>query len=152
MTRTEAPVESALDDPVRSALTGPQVHLAERHGQAGRYRTDVAPFAAVGPDPQAWADLRAPGAVALPTATTVASEWEVVPELPGAQLVDQHVATAVAPGAVRLTVADVPEMLTLVAMAGERLRLPGWTEISAVCTAPSHQGRGRATALVRVPS
>jgi hypothetical protein len=120
-----------------------------------RYRTDVAPCAAVGPDPQAWADLRAPagpGAAALPTATTVASEWEVVQEIPGAQLVDQHVATAVAPGAVRLTVADVAEMLALVAMAGERLRLPGWTEISAVCTAPSHQGRGRATTLVRVPS
>ena len=36
----------------------------------------------------------------------------------------------------------------LVAMAGERMRLPGHTEISAVCTAPTHQRRGLAAALV----
>lgn len=38
---------------------------------------------------------------------------------------------------------------TLVAMAGERLRPPGWSEISAVCTAPEARGRGHAAALVR---
>jgi ribosomal protein S18 acetylase RimI-like enzyme len=37
----------------------------------------------------------------------------------------------------------------LIAMAGERLRPPGWTEISAVCTAPEHRGRGLATRLVQ---
>ncbi|MFF4484082.1 GNAT family N-acetyltransferase [Streptomyces sp. NPDC021218] len=37
---------------------------------------------------------------------------------------------------------------TLVAMAGERLRPPGWTEISAVCTAPEARGRGYAARLV----
>ncbi|MDA5146073.1 GNAT family N-acetyltransferase [Streptomyces sp. AD681] len=37
---------------------------------------------------------------------------------------------------------------TLVAMAGERLRPPGWTEISAVCTAPEARGRGYAGHLV----
>ncbi|WP_278256083.1 GNAT family N-acetyltransferase [Nocardioides convexus] len=36
----------------------------------------------------------------------------------------------------------------LVAMAGERLRPPGATEISAVCTAPEARGRGLAAALV----
>lgn len=36
----------------------------------------------------------------------------------------------------------------LVAMAGQRLRCPGFTEISAVCTAETHRGRGLATALV----
>lgn len=35
----------------------------------------------------------------------------------------------------------------LVAMAGERFRLPGWTEISAVCTRPEARGRGLAAAL-----
>jgi predicted GNAT family acetyltransferase len=77
---------------------------------------------------------------------------------------------------VSLTAADVPEMLALTkltkpgpfnarthemgdylgirrdgmlaAMAGERLRLPGYTEISAVCTHPEHMGHGYATALV----
>ncbi|MEU9264776.1 GNAT family N-acetyltransferase [Streptomyces sp. NPDC048251] len=50
----------------------------------------------------------------------------------------------------------------LIAMAGERsemgvppaggwgrLRLPGWTEISAVCTDPDHRGNGLATRLIR---
>jgi len=37
---------------------------------------------------------------------------------------------------------------TLAAMAGERLRLPGYTEISAVCTHPQHLGRGYAGWLV----
>jgi len=36
----------------------------------------------------------------------------------------------------------------LVAMAGERLKLPGYTEISAVCTHPDFQGRGYAQALI----
>jgi len=36
----------------------------------------------------------------------------------------------------------------LVAMAGERLRVPGFTEISAVCTHPSHTGRGYAALLM----
>ena len=72
--------------------------------------------------------------------------------------------------------ADVPEMLTLtkltkpgpfatrtremgdyfgirkngalVAMAGERLRLPGFTEVSAVCTHPEHLGQGYARRLL----
>ena len=37
---------------------------------------------------------------------------------------------------------------TLVAMAGQRLRPPGWSEISAVCTAPEARGRGHATRLI----
>jgi len=37
----------------------------------------------------------------------------------------------------------------LAAMAGERMRLPGYTEVSAVCTHPAHCGRGYATILVR---
>lgn len=36
----------------------------------------------------------------------------------------------------------------LVAMAGERLRVPGFTEISAVCTHPEHVGQGHARRLV----
>lgn len=36
----------------------------------------------------------------------------------------------------------------LVAMVGERLRPPGWTEIASVCTAPAARGRGLATRLV----
>jgi ribosomal protein S18 acetylase RimI-like enzyme len=36
----------------------------------------------------------------------------------------------------------------LVAMAGERMRCDGFTEISAVCTHPEHRGRGHALFLV----
>ena len=36
----------------------------------------------------------------------------------------------------------------LVAMAGERLRFDGWTEISAVCTAPRYRGHGLASRFV----
>ncbi|HWA20282.1 MAG TPA: GNAT family N-acetyltransferase [Devosia sp.] len=36
----------------------------------------------------------------------------------------------------------------LVAMAGERMSIPGFTEVSAVCTHPAYQGRGYAKVLV----
>ncbi|WP_257386775.1 GNAT family N-acetyltransferase [Tahibacter caeni] len=36
----------------------------------------------------------------------------------------------------------------LAAMAGERMSLPGWREISGVCTHPDHLGRGYAQRLV----
>jgi ribosomal protein S18 acetylase RimI-like enzyme len=82
------------------------------------------------------------------------------------------------PEFVRLTQADVPEMLALTeltkpgpfgsrthemgdyfgirstgvlaAMAGERLRMPGHTEISAVCTRPEYMGKGYASALIEM--
>jgi hypothetical protein len=34
-------------------------------------------------------------------------------------------------------------------MAGERLRLDSFTEVSGVCTHPDHRGRGYAAALMR---
>lgn len=37
----------------------------------------------------------------------------------------------------------------LVAMAGERIRLGGYTEVSGVCTAPEHRGKGLAGTLIR---
>lgn len=37
----------------------------------------------------------------------------------------------------------------LVAMAGERLRPPGFTEVSGVCTHPDHRGHGHAARLMR---
>ena len=36
----------------------------------------------------------------------------------------------------------------LAAMAGERLKIPGFTEVSAVCTHPDHTGRGYARILM----
>ncbi len=37
----------------------------------------------------------------------------------------------------------------LVALAGERLHPPGWSELSAVCTDPDYRGQGLATRLLR---
>nr|WP_179042881.1 GNAT family N-acetyltransferase [Sphingobium lactosutens] len=38
----------------------------------------------------------------------------------------------------------------LVAMAGERMRMPGYTEVSGVCTHPDWRGRGLAGTLMRI--
>lgn len=44
----------------------------------------------------------------------------------------------------------VKENGQLIAMAGERLKLPGFTEVSGVCTRPGHRGKGYAAALMRI--
>ena len=117
------------------------------------------------------------GVVPLAGATSPPPEdWETVYSVPGVQLVDDGVAAAPEDEAVLLGDDDVPEMLALVertrpgpflprthtmgtylgirrdgelvAMAGERLHPPGWTEISAVCTDPAHRGQGLGTRLV----
>ncbi|GAA4945287.1 GNAT family N-acetyltransferase [Actinoplanes utahensis] len=105
--------------------------------------------------------------------------WEVAGSVGGVQLVATSApAGAPAVDAVRLGPADVPEILDLidrtqpgpfrrrtvelgtylglrapggrlVAMAGERLHPPGWTEISAVCTDPAFRKQGLATRLVQ---
>lgn len=38
----------------------------------------------------------------------------------------------------------------LVAMAGERMRMPGFAEVSGVCTHPGHRGKGYAAGLMRL--
>lgn len=38
----------------------------------------------------------------------------------------------------------------LIAMAGERMAMPGFTEVSGVCTHPDWRGRGLAGALMRI--
>lgn len=44
----------------------------------------------------------------------------------------------------------VRENGALIAMAGERMAPPGFTEVSGVCTLPEHRGRGLAGRLMRV--
>ncbi|MGC0415991.1 GNAT family N-acetyltransferase [Embleya sp. AB8] len=103
--------------------------------------------------------------------------WEVVMRIPSVQLLGDAVTGSPDDSLVRLGAADVPEMLdliartqpgpfrprtvemgtylgvrhggALIAMAGERLHPPGWTEISAVCTDPARRGLGLAGRLVR---
>lgn len=181
-----APARTAphpLDNAPWAALRGPHRRFAEIVGSAARYQTDVSPFVALADstDPRAWEDLAVligPGAqTAVTGVTSVPDDWETVQRAEGVQLVADTLRTASDPEAVRLTPADVPEMLDLVsrtkpgpflprtielgaywgirrggrlvAMAGERLRPPGYTEISAVCTDADHRGEGLATRLVR---
>lgn len=103
--------------------------------------------------------------------------WTVVDEFASVQLDGTGLRVATDPELETLTAADVPEILELVArtepgpfaprtiemgrylglrvdgrlvaMAGERLHPPGWTEISAVCTDERFRGRGYAGRLVR---
>ena len=124
------------------------------------------------------ATLVGPGGTASVRGVTRApAGWEVLRAGQGVQLVDTGLHAEPDPEAVRLGPDDVPEILDLVArtepgpylprtvemgtylglrhhgrliaLAGERLHPPGWTEISAVCTDPDHRGRGLATRLVR---
>ncbi|GAA3960362.1 GNAT family N-acetyltransferase [Actinoplanes auranticolor] len=102
--------------------------------------------------------------------------WTHVRGIPGVQMIGPAVRGAPDPEALVLTADDVPEILDLVqrtrpgpfgkrtpelgtylgirrdgvlaAMAGERLRLDGWTEVSAVCTDPAYRGAGLATRLI----
>ncbi|MCI3225331.1 GNAT family N-acetyltransferase [Streptomyces sp. NP-1717] len=110
------------------------------------------------------------------TAVVPPDGWEITFQVDGVQLVDESVDAVYDEEAVVLGPADVPEMLDLVertrpgpfrprtvelgtylgvrrdgelvAMAGERMRPPGWTEISAVCTAPGYRGQGLGGRLV----
>ena len=102
--------------------------------------------------------------------------WEVVGTGQGVQMVEESVVGVHDADAVELGAADVPEMLDLVArtkpgpflprtielgrylgirrdgrlvaMAGERVQPPGWTEISAVCTDEAYRGHGLGARLV----
>nr|WP_243408016.1 GNAT family N-acetyltransferase [Frankia canadensis] len=125
------------------------------------------------------ADLLSPGAILplVDVGNAGPPGWEVLGSAGGVQLVDADLIAAPDGEAVRLGPDDVEDILALiertrpgpfqartielgtylgirrggrlVAMAGERLHPPGWTEISAVCTDPAVRGQGLATRLVR---
>jgi len=124
------------------------------------------------------AELIAPGsyvAVRL-LGAELPTGWRKVDEFDLAQMIGERVTAVDCEEAVALGAADVSEMLelvaetepgpflartvelgaylgircdgVLVAMAGERFHLDGWTEISAVCTKPDYRGRGLASQLI----
>jgi ribosomal protein S18 acetylase RimI-like enzyme len=175
--------EALLDNPVYAALCGPHARFAQVRGRARRYPADVAPFLALpsSPSQQDWldaVDLVAPGSyAAVPyTAAALPDAWRSIEKFDLVQMIGERVTGVACAEAIPLGVADVPEMLelvaqtqpgpfltrtielgdylgircdgALVAMAGERFRLDGWTEISAVCTSPEQRGRGLASQLV----
>lgn len=112
-----------------------------------------------------WPDI--PGAIAQPPAAVtqmVARDLKLV-EPEGYQIVDLSdfdademfaLATLTKPGPFFERTHRLGDFVgvkvdgRLVAMAGERLRLPGFTEVSGVCTHPDHRGHGYAAALMSV--
>ncbi|MFJ3698149.1 GNAT family N-acetyltransferase [Streptomyces sp. NPDC090052] len=169
------PVRNALTGPHAGFARSRGRVLCYPAGVATWFSTPEAPDAADWADVAA---LAGPGGVVTLTAfhEPPPDDWEVVFHAPGVQLVDDGVNAAPDPEAVRLGPADVPEMLDLVertrpgpflprtvelgtylgirqggrlvAMAGERMRPPGWSEISAVCTDESARGQGLGTRLI----
>jgi ribosomal protein S18 acetylase RimI-like enzyme len=140
--------ESALDRPVWSALTSGNRRFAEGGSLALRFPADIAPFGATADDsPEAFAALGAlisrDGRVALvsldklkphPEMLDLAERTKPGPFGPRTHELGQYIGIRV-DGA-------------LAAMAGERMRLDGCVEISAVCVSPEHRGRGYAALLV----
>ncbi|MGO9751827.1 MAG: GNAT family N-acetyltransferase [Solirubrobacteraceae bacterium] len=124
------------------------------------------------------AGLVVPGTYAaiLHSGTEVPPGWTTIRAFDVMQMIGERVTGLDCAQAISLGDADVPEMLelvaqtapgpflnrtielgdylgirrggALVAMAGERLRFAGWTEISGVCTMPTDRGHGLASRLV----
>jgi ribosomal protein S18 acetylase RimI-like enzyme len=122
--------------------------------------------------------LVAPGSYAgvLYSGAEPPDPWQTVEAFDLVQMIGERVTGVDCSEAIPLGAADVPEMLelatqtepgpfltrtielgdylgirrggALVAMAGERFHLDGWTEISAVCTKPDHRGQGLASELM----
>jgi predicted GNAT family acetyltransferase len=173
-----------LDNPIWSALTTRQAALGRRVGSASKFDAEVSllgGFADV--DPAALAELVPVGEQVgiFSDESPTTPRFEVVASAPLLQMIyiargsDGEVAPS--PSIVKLSAADVPEMLALaeltkpgpfaprtpqmgdffgirndgrlVAMAGQRLRVPSHVEISGICTHPDHLGRGYGAALTR---
>ena len=124
------------------------------------------------------AGLVAPGTyAAVPySGAELPDAWRAVAAFDLVQMIGERVSGVDCAEAIPLSAADVPEMMelvartepgpfltrtielgdylgirfdgALVAMAGERFHLDGWTEISAICTKPDHRGQGLASQLV----
>jgi ribosomal protein S18 acetylase RimI-like enzyme len=179
------PDPKQLERPIWSALTTTHASFALGDDLARRYPPDISPMAAVrqvSEDPclQSLTKLLAPGdVVGLFSTEQVPADRNLA--VIAQKVVDQMVyergeAAPISGVVVKLTPADVPEMLhlaeltkpgpfaartialgsyigirsggQLVAMAGERMKFDGFTEISAVCSHPEHRGRGLSSLLV----
>jgi predicted GNAT family acetyltransferase len=112
-----------------------------------------------------------------PATEPLPEAWQELDRFPMLQMVADKVSTRYDRTVSMLSVTDVPAMLDLVAatkpgpfgsrtpllgryfgvwhgdrlvaMAGERLRVPGYVELSAICVHPKARGKGYAAALTR---
>jgi ribosomal protein S18 acetylase RimI-like enzyme len=185
-----------LDNPIWQSLTTTHAGFAKTCKSARKFIPEVSILAGFPqPSPENYeslASLLNPGEPVglflqdppdLPSAWTILNAGpllQMVYDTPssGAKEFPSEGVGATEPEFIRLTQADVPEMLALTeltkpgpfgtrthemgdyfgirsagalaAMAGERLRIPGYTEISAVCTHPDYLGKGYASALLEM--
>lgn len=180
-------MQHPLDNPIWSALKGPNAGFCIGQGDALHFQRDVTPFSAISEHSDAaYADLAVhlpagemarmfrPGMEPLPAG------WEHIQDFPLLQMVATRFDVAASSPGVEihtLSDTDLPEIMALVsstepgpfgartiklgryvgvyeggsliAMAGERMRVPGYVELSAICTAPEARGRGLAAMLVQ---
>jgi ribosomal protein S18 acetylase RimI-like enzyme len=182
---------SPLDNPIWQSLITTHAHFAEISNAARKFPHEVSVLAGLSePTPENYDSL----AAMMHSGERVGLFLQGPPDPPAPWVIDRTcpllqmlcekrsapaaVTRGKQPEFIRLTKADVPEMLaltkltnpgpfgarthelgnyfgirvagTLAAMAGERLRLAGYTEVSAVCTHPDHLGHGYASALMGV--
>ncbi|RQS20252.1 GNAT family N-acetyltransferase [Burkholderia sp. Bp8998] len=174
-----------LDNAVWHALAGAQHRFALGDALARRFPPAIAPFAGMADrSPAAFDALRGlidahgPAALVTPDEIPTPAGSSVVRRAMLHQMIWQGTLGDAHPlEHVRLTEADVPEMLELiaatepgpfgprtiefggyigvrrqdrlVAMAGQRMRAGGHAEISAVCVDPAFRGQGLAAGLIR---
>lgn len=179
-------MEHPLDNPIWSALKGPNSRFAVGQGNAVHFQRDVTPFSAIlDYSEAAYADLAVhlpAGEMARmfrPAMEPLPPGWEHIQDFPLLQMVSTRsdATTSSSSDTVRpLGDSDLDAMKELVsrtepgpfgdrtiqlgryvgiyddsvliAMAGERMRVPGYVELSAICTAPEARGRGLATVLM----
>jgi ribosomal protein S18 acetylase RimI-like enzyme len=170
-----------LDNPAWWALKGVQRSFSTGFAAAKRYRHGILPFIAYDHAlPESIIALNEwlePGEAffLIGDLPHLPSNWELITELPCAQMILPGPAAFMPADVVHLAAADRDEMFDLVnrvqpgyyepdthqlgnyygirqegrlvAIAGERIRLEGFTEVSAICTDPAYTGRGYAQQL-----
>ena len=173
-----------LDNPIWSAITTEQAHLACGNGLARRFPAEISPLSGLeAPTPEALAylaEITPAGELTIlfpETNPEFSSDWEIIELNSMPQMIyEAKEVPAISIDFIELTEADVPEMIELtaltkpgpflsrtrelgdyigirwegklVAISGERLHVPSFTEVSAVCTHPGHLGHGYARALM----
>ncbi|MEN5170213.1 GNAT family N-acetyltransferase [Brevundimonas pondensis] len=149
---------AAADDTAQSRKA--MAELARRYPGAGLVEREDGPMAEVLPEGApvaAQVALVQMTATALTPAGPAAQMDDVIEELGEADAPAMlALATLTRPGPFRSRTRELGPFVgikqdgQLVAMAGRRLRVDGFTELSGVCTHPDYRGKGYAAALSRV--
>lgn len=170
--------DHVLDNPVWHSLHGAHAHLARIHGAAAVYDDPAVTLfvGMAGDDWDDLRAAVGPGRVGVVLDREIPGDLRTMMTVPCHQMVAETWEPVADPEALPLGPDDVPEMIDLtartkpgpfeprtielgtyvgyrvdgrlVAMAGERMHPPGFTEISAVCTDPEFTGRGFAARLM----